>query len=50
MWGKRFQGIQRHIVVDSQGLPQAVVVTTANVTGREGALDALAGHQDNLRK
>lgn len=50
MWGKRFQEIQRHIVVDSQGLPQTVVVTTANVTGREGALDALAGHQDNLRK
>lgn len=38
MWGKRFQEIQRHIVVDSQGLPQAVVVTTANVMHREGTL------------
>ncbi|MEQ1965710.1 IS5 family transposase [Xenorhabdus nematophila] len=48
--GKKISGIKRHIVVDSQGLPHAVVVTTANVTDREGALDALAGHQDNLGK
>ncbi|WFQ78955.1 IS5 family transposase [Xenorhabdus sp. SF857] len=45
--GKKISGIKRHIVVDSQGLPHAMIVTTANVTDREGALDALAGHQAN---
>ena len=30
--GKKVSGIKRHIVVDTHGLPHAVVVTTANVT------------------
>jgi transposase len=34
-------GIKRHIVVDTQGLPHAIVVTTANVTDRQGALMAI---------
>ena len=36
--GKKVSGIKRHIVVDTMGLPHAVLVTTANVTDREGAL------------
>ena len=36
--GKKVSGIKRHIVVDTQGLPHAVLVTTANVGDREGAL------------
>jgi transposase len=34
-------GIKRHIVVDTLGLPHAVAVTTAEVTNRQGALQAL---------
>ncbi|RMX07513.1 IS5 family transposase [Allofranklinella schreckenbergeri] len=39
--GKKVSGIKRHIAVDSQGLPHAIAVTTANVTDRQGALQAL---------
>jgi hypothetical protein len=34
--GKKVSGIKRHIVVDPQGLPHAVLVTTANVPDRDG--------------
>ncbi len=40
--GKKVSGIKRHIAVDTQGLPHAVAVTTAEVTDRKGALRALA--------
>ena len=40
--GKKVSGIKRHIAVDTQGLPHAVSVTTAEVTDRKGALTALA--------
>ncbi len=39
--GKKVSGIKRHIAVDTQGLPHAVAVTTAEVTDRKGALGAL---------
>ena len=39
--GKKVSGIKRHIAVDTQGLPHAVAVTTAEVADREGALQAL---------
>lgn len=39
--GKKVSGIKRHIAVDTQGLPHAVAVTTAEVTDRKGALRAL---------
>ena len=39
--GKKVSGIKRHIAVDTQGLPHAVAVTTAEVTDRNGALQAL---------
>lgn len=39
--GKKVSGIKRHIAVDTQGLPHAVTVTTAEVTDRQGALQAL---------
>lgn len=43
--GKKVSGIKRHIAVDTQGLPHAIHLTTANVTDRAGALEAfeLAG-------
>lgn len=39
--GKNVSGIKRHIAVDTQGFPHAVAVTTAEVTDRKGALQAL---------
>lgn len=39
--GKKVSGIKRHIAVDTHGLPHAVAVTTAEVTDRKGALQAL---------
>jgi transposase len=46
--GKKVSGIKRHIVVDTQGLPHAIVVTTANITDRQGALMAIDQHAANL--
>ena len=40
--GKKISGIKRHIAVDTQGLPHAIAVTTAEVTDRKGALLALS--------
>ena len=36
--GQKVSGIKRHIAVDTQGLPPAIHVTTADVTDRAGAL------------
>lgn len=46
--GKKVSGIKRHIAVDTQGLPHALCVTTANVTDRAGALEAIAQAKDSL--
>jgi transposase len=46
--GKKVSGIKRHIAVDTQGLPHAVAVTTANVTDRNGALAAIDRCKPNL--
>lgn len=35
--GKKVSGIKRHIAVDTQGLPQAIAITTANISDRDGA-------------
>ena len=40
--GKKVSGIKRHSAVDTQGLPHAIAVTTANVTDRAGALAAFS--------
>ena len=48
--GKKVSGIKRHIAVDTQGLPHAVAVTTAEVTDRKGALAAFDRCADNLRQ
>ncbi len=46
--GKKVSGIKRHIAVDTQGLPYAMAVTTADVTDRKGALTAFMLHKDAL--
>ncbi len=48
--GKKISGIKRHIAVDTQGLPHAIAVTTADVTDRQGALLAFSLHQEALSK
>jgi len=46
--GKMTSGIKKHIVVDTQGLPHAILITTANVTDRDGALEMIGFNLDNL--
>ena len=48
--GKKISGIKRHIIVDTNGLPHAIAVTTANVTDREGAIHAIEANKKHLRK
>ena len=46
--GKKVSGIKRHIAVDTNGLPHAIGVTTADVTDRNGALEIFKLHKKNL--
>ena len=46
--GKKVSGIKRHIGVDTNGIPHAIHITTANVTDRAGALAMFAACKDNL--
>lgn len=46
--GKKVSGIKRHIAVDTQGLPHALHITTANITDRAGALETFSLHQTDL--
>ena len=48
--GKKVSGIKRHIAVDTQGLPHALHVTTADVTDRAGALAMFAQRQGDLNR
>jgi transposase len=47
--GKKVSGIKRHIAVDTQGLPHAIAVTTADVTDRKGAIAAFEQQKENLQ-
>lgn len=46
--GKKVSGIKRHIAVDTQGLPHAIEVTTADVTDRDGAILMVEREKENL--
>lgn len=46
--GKKVSGIKRHIAVDTQGLPHAIHITTANITDREGAVVMMSDAKENL--
>jgi len=48
--GKKVSGIKRHIAVDSQGLPHGILVTTADITDRAGALELFVLHKEKLGK
>lgn len=46
--GKKVSGIKRTLAVDTQGLPHAIVVTTADVNDRDAALQAFENNKSNL--
>ena len=46
--GKKVSGFKRHIGVDTQGLPHALYVSTANITDRAGALAMFSLRQRDL--
>lgn len=46
--GKKVSGIKLHIGVDTNGLPHAMCVTTANVSDRDGAIEMLEMCAPNL--
>lgn len=46
--GKKVSGIKRHIAVDTNGLPHAIHVTTANVSDKAGAIAMVGTHKDSL--
>jgi transposase len=48
--GKKISGIKRHILVDTNGLPHAIHITTANITDRNGAKEAIKINKKNLSK
>ena len=39
--GKNIYGIKRHIITDILGLAHAITVTTANITDKNGAIEAI---------
>lgn len=46
--GKKVSGIKRHIAVDTNGLPHAILVTTANITDRDGAVQMTKENKEYL--
>lgn len=46
--GKKISGIKRHIAVDTQGLPHAISITTADFTDRNGAISMIKNAKENL--
>ena len=48
--GKKVSGIKLHLAVDILGLPQAIYVTKADVTDRNGAIEMFISTKNNLVK
>lgn len=46
--GKKISGIKRHIVVDTNGLPHGIHLTSANVTDRDGAVALSEKYKQHL--
>lgn len=44
--GKKVSGIKRHIFVDTNGLPHAIGITTANVSDRDGAIQTIEENKE----
>lgn len=48
--GKKVSGIKRHIFVDTNGLPQAIGITTANISDRDGAIQIIKENKASLQR
>ena len=48
--GKKVSGIKRHIAVDTEGLPHAITITTANISDKAGAKQMVANHSESLNE
>ena len=46
--GKKVSGVKLHTVVDTMGLPHVIYISCANVTDRDGAVQMIKCHLDNL--
>lgn len=46
--GKKVSGIKRHIAVDTNGLPHAIHVTTANISDKAGAREMIESNKSSL--
>ena len=46
--GKNVSGIKLHIIVDTMGLPHTIYVSCANVTDRNGVIQAISLNSDSL--
>ncbi len=46
--GKKVSGIKRHIAVDTNGLPHAIHVTTADISDKAGALEMVKNSSSSL--
>ena len=46
--GKKISGIKRHIAVDTNGLPHAIFITTAEKTDRKGAIQMFEATRNDL--
>ena len=47
--GQKISGIKRHLAVDISGCPQAIHITTASVSDRDGAVALLALNSAQFR-
>ncbi len=47
--GKKISGIKRHIAVDTQGLPHAIHITTANVHDKVAAAEMIKNNKSYLQ-
>ena len=48
--GKKISGIKRHIAVDTEGLPHAITITTANISDKAGAKQMVKEYDESLNK
>lgn len=48
--GKKIKGIKRHIIVDTMGLILAVVIQSASVQDRDGAIEVISKMRESWRK
>ena len=48
--GKKISGIKRHIAVDTNGLPHAIYITTANIGDRAATIEMMKIYRSSFSK